>query len=690
MKLLLRSLFLLSILLTLGSNVIAQEIKVSGKVVDEFDQGLPGVNILVQGPVISGNSTDIDGSFTLEIAKGDVLTFSFIGYFDQEITYSGQAIINVKLVPDIEQLSEVVVIGYGTQKKSDLTGSTGLISSSDVDLQPVQRVENMLQGKVAGVVVSQNSGAPGTAAKVSIRGFTGNPVYVIDGFIDGDINTVNPNDIESISILKDASATAIYGSRGANGVILVTTKQGSKNDKLKIDLEYYHGISQLTRKLDLLDPASYMKVVNKKLKEGGASEIFTGDEINEAETTAGYGTDWQDEIFRVAHADNLNASMAKGWENTSVRFSLGARDDKGIVLNSAYQRFTSRLNIKSQLAQKTNLVFNASYAFENTHNLFQGGDRSDGESDVVAAATSWSPNLPVIDPLTDDYTGFQGYGTTVRRNPVYLAKEVNRDNNNNMFSTNLSVQQEILTDLKFKIFGAAQWKKGDGETFRRYEPATLGSTTKISRSDAESYKYQGNLQLDYVKDFGTDHNLNAIGVFEMISRKNESLGITTTFPINGDPEGVDSEPLLIIEPESMMSYLTRIGYSFKDKLLFTGSIRFDGSSRLPKDNQWESFLSGALAYRISDESFLKNSDLINNLKFRLGYGEIGNVNSIQAFQVQDLTDPNISGYVFDGYTLTYAEGIESGNKRANPYLKWERSRQWNGGIALGWKVGNSC
>ena len=260
--------------------MIAQEIKVSGKVVDEFDQGLPGVNILVQGPVISGSSTDIDGSFTLEIAKGDVLTFSFIGYFDQEITYSGQAIINVKLVPDIEQLSEVVVIGYGTQKKSDLTGSTGLISSSDVDLQPAQRVENMLQGKVAGVVVSQNSGAPGTAAKVSIRGFTGNPVYVIDGFIDGDINTVNPNDIESISILKDASATAIYGSRGANGVILVTTKQGSKNDKLKIDLDYYHGISQLTRKLDLLDPASYMKVVNKKLKEGGASEIFTGDEIN--------------------------------------------------------------------------------------------------------------------------------------------------------------------------------------------------------------------------------------------------------------------------------------------------------------------------------------------------------------------------------------------------------------------------
>ncbi|MEX0275319.1 MAG: SusC/RagA family TonB-linked outer membrane protein, partial [Flavobacteriaceae bacterium] len=533
----------------------------------------------------------------------------------------------------------------------------------------------------AGVVVSQNSGAPGSAAKVNIRGFTGNPVYVIDGFIDGDINAINPNDIESISILKDASATAIYGSRGANGVILVTTKNAKKNQGLKVDVDYYHTISQLNEKLDLLDPISYMKIVNRKLAEAGALEIFSSAEIAEAEGTPGFGTDWQDEIFRVAHSDNIAATLSRGWENTNLRFSLGARNDEGIVENSDYERYTSRLNFNSDLTEKTKLGVNVAFTLEKTHNIAQNGGRADGENDVVAAATAWSPNLSVIDVETGDYTGFQGYGATVRRNPVYLAQEVNRNGENKVFNANIGLEQELLENLRLKLFGATQFRDVDGRTKRRFEPATPGSVTQIATTVGNDYSYQGNIQLDYNKDFGDDHRLDVTGVFEVLDRKIERESVTTSFPTEGEP-GVDSEVIPRIEPEGQLSYLARMGYSFKDKLLFTGSVRFDGSSRLPADNQWDDFFSGAVAYRLSDEKFLKDSKTIDNLKLRLGYGEIGNVNSLSAFQVQDLTNPRIRGYVFNGQLVTDAEGLEDGSNRANPNLKWEVSKQWNTGIDL--------
>ena len=663
-------------------NGFAQEVTISGVVTDEVGDVLPGVNIQIKGTT-SGTVTDFDGNFTLSLERGDVLAFSFIGYATQEIEILDQTQLKIVLQPDLTELAMVVVIGYGTQLKKDITGSTGLVSASDVDLQPIQRVEGMLQGRVAGVVVSQNSGAPGTTAKVNVRGFTGGAIYVIDGFIGADINTINPNDIESISILKDASATAIYGARGANGVILVTTKKGTKNSPLNIDVDYFHTISKLNRKLDLLDPLSYMKIVNKKLKEGGANEIFSDAELDEAKNTPGYGTDWQDEVFRLAHADNLNLSATKGWDNTSVRLSLGARKDNGIIKNSDYQRFTSRVNINSQITNTTKLIFNGSYSFEKTHNIFQSGNRSDGQNDVVAAATAWSPNLSVIDPLTNDYTGFQGYGATVRRNPAYLVNEVNRVGKNNVYNANLTLEQELFTGFKVKAFGAAQQIKGGSEKFKRYEPATLGSTTVISESDNDSYSYQGNLQLDYSKVIGGKHSITAIGVFEALKRKNEQYSATTTYPLPGQPgDTVRSEGFPRLEPESMLSFLSRVGYSFQDKIILTASLRTDGSSRLPEGNKWGTFLSGAIAYRISDESFMENVSVISDLKLRASYGGTGNVNSLNAFQVQDLTNPKINGYTYSGYIVSPAEGFEDGSNRANPELIWETSNQFDAGFDL--------
>ncbi|NME70771.1 SusC/RagA family TonB-linked outer membrane protein [Flammeovirga aprica] len=673
---------LFSLLLLFSSvSLFAQETILKGVVTSENGDPVPYVNLVIKGTT-KGTMSSFDGSYQLSgLTINDIIAVSSVGYISQEIKYVGQKELNITVKEDAEQLDEIVVIGYGTQKKSDLTGSTGVVTAEDSDLQPVPNVQGMLQGKMAGVVVSQNSGAPGAAPKVNVRGFTGNPIYVIDGLIDGDINAVNPNDIENISVLKDASATAIYGSRGANGVIIVTTKGGKKNSPLKVNGEYYHTISQLNNKLDLLDPVSYMKIVNKKKLEAGANEIFSRDEIRRAESTPGFGTDWQDEIYRTAHSDNANISLSKGWENTTLRFSLGARNDQGIIRNTNYERYTSRLSVSSSLTSTMELNFNGSFTQEKGLNMGQGGQT--GSDNAVASATAWAPNLPVFDESTGDYTGFQGYGATVRRNPVYLTDEILRNSDRKTYATNLSLTQKILPELKFKVFGAVQYRGVDNDTYTRYEPATANSVSKLYQETISNVKYQGNAQLDFNKEFNSNHKLNATAVFEVISRQNKRDYFTTSFDQGEDQEGTLSERIYIMEPEGMLSALGRVGYSYKDKLLFTGSIRLDGSSRLPKDNQWDDFYSAALAYKLSNEEFLKNSDVISNLKLRIGYGEIGNVNSLNAFQVQDLTNPLIRPYVFNGTELSYAEGIENGNNRANPELRWEVSRQTNFGIDLG-------
>ncbi|MEN8247377.1 MAG: TonB-dependent receptor [Bacteroidota bacterium] len=661
----------------------AQTNHIQGKVLDENGMGLPGVAIAIKGTT-SGTITDLDGNFALDVESGVILQVSFVGYITQEVSVTSQTFLKISLQPDVEQLEEIVVIGYGTQKKSDLTGSTGIVTMADADLQPIQRVEDVLQGRVSGVFVSQNSGAPGSVPRVNIRGFTGSPVYVIDGFIDGDINTLNPDDIENVSVLKDASATAIYGSRGANGVIIVTTKQGAKNKKLKINAEYYHSMSVLGKKLDLLDPVSYMKIVNKKRKEANGLEAFSDEEIELAETTPGFGTDWQDEIFRPAHADNLSVSASKGWKNTSLRASLSARNDNGIIKNSDYQRYTTRLKLNSKLTAKTNLQLNAAHSYERTHNL---GDRYQGTNPIVAAATAWPPNLPVYtlyektDTTYTDYTGFQGYGPTVRLNPMYQVNEKDAQGKSYNTNGNISIQQEILKGLKFKLFGAAQYATGEGRTFTRYKPETQGSFTELNESETNRYKYQGNAQIDYSGTFSENHNLNITSVFETLVRRYKRTSLKTTFLVPGE-EGVPGATGWRDEPERMLSFLSRLGYSFKEKILFTGSMRMDGSSRLPENNKWESYFSGALAYRLSDEAFLTNSNAVDDLKLRLGYGEIGNVSSIPVFAVQDLTSPRRQAYVFDGVTPVDGEAFENGNKRSNPYLRWESSRQWNSGIDL--------
>ena len=677
-------------LLLLGGNIFGQTKKIAGIITEENGDPLIGVTIIQlnnKQESFKGTISDFEGRYKLEnVMSGDTLQFSYTGYLDQKVVFQNQLEINITLLVASHELNEVVVIGYGSQKKKDLTGATGIINTKEVELQAIQRTENILQGKVAGVTVSQNSGAPGAAPKVNIRGFTGEPVYVIDGFIGGDINSINPNDIENISVLKDASATAIYGSRGANGVILITTKSGGKKDKLNIDFGYYHTVSLLANKLDLLDPSSYMQVANFKAQEGGASALFSDAEINEA-ATMGLGTDWQDAVFRTAHSNNYQLSIAKGGEKNAYRLSIGARQDEGIITNSDYERYTLRFGMNSNFTNTTKFVLNISGNYEESHNTFQG-DRADGANDVVAAATAWSPNLPIFDPTTGDYQGFVGYGATVRRNPVFLAEERNRFNKNYTVLGNISLEQAFLEDFKIKIYGGAQVINGLSNTFLRFAPATLNAVSSTVTADRINTRFQGNIQLNYEKELTADHRINALLVYEALRRENQRFGFTASDPIT-DQLGIYSpnvsetfsEGVATLEPERMLSYLSRVGYSFKDKLLLNGSLRVDGSSRLPAGNKYQTFLSGAIAYRLSEEPFLRNIKALESMKVRLSYGETGNVNSLTAFQIQDLVK-NFNGYTFTQNQLEQATGFEDGNNRANADLIWETSRQFSTGIDI--------
>ncbi|MEN8248095.1 MAG: TonB-dependent receptor [Bacteroidota bacterium] len=682
-KFLKHSVLILLSLVTSSVLVYGQTRKVTGNIADKQGLALPGVNVVIKG-TSTGTISDLEGNYSLEVAPENILVFSFIGYQSQEITVGNQQRISVVLNEEATDIGEVVVVGYGTQKKSDLTGSVSVTSTSESELQTISRVEGFLQGKVAGVTVAMQSGAPGAQPKVNIRGYTGSPVYVIDGFIGEDINSINPADIESITVLKDASATAIYGSRGANGVILIQTKKGGKTDKLDVNVDYYHSVATLAKKMDVLDPVSYMKVVNAKAEEGGALPFFSGSEIDSIERN-GIGTDWQDESFRVAHTDNIQLSISSGGEKTSYRFSLGGHKQEGIIINGDYQRYNARFNMKTSLSKTTTLDFSISNSFEKLYNV---GNRGSANYEVVESAVSWPSNLTVIDPATGDYTAYQGYGPTTKGNPIFMAKERPSQNSNNNFAGKISLEQEFLKDFKFKLFGAVQIFNGSGMSFSRVSPASQTGHSSSNYSTSLRNKFQGSAQLSYNKEFNEDNRLDVVIVSEgLISRKNsysftamdpftDQLGIYSAAIAESFPYGNAS-----FTPEGMVSYLGRAVYSLKNKYLFTSSFRIDGSSRLTDGNKYQPFLSGAIAYRLSEEDFIKNISAINDLKLRLSYGETGDVNSVGAYQVMDLVKLGTSYYQFDGFAIP-GTTYEDGGSRANPDLIWETSRQFNAGMDL--------
>jgi len=653
--------------------LFAQEKKIKGTVLDDMGHPLPGINVTVKGKH-QGAVTDSAGSFGILAAKGDVLRFSSVNYEGDEQTIGDGSTYLMALHSKVRTISDVVVVGYGVQRKKDLTGALTSISTKDFKDQPITSVSQILQGRSAGVQVTSNAGAPGGNVSVRIRGNNSikgdnNPLYVIDGFVGADYSTLNPADIESMEVLKDASATAIYGSRGANGVVLITTKRG-KPGQLQVDFSPRFSSSRVIKKLDLLNAADFAETANANAAATGTSPIFTPDQIAQFRKTG--GTNWQDEIFRTAPTQEYQLGISGGTDKTSFYISGNYLDQQGVIINSYLKRYAFRSNLQSQLTDKLSLHLNVSAArlqsCNTTGNL--------GRFSPVTQAIAWSPTLPVYD-AKGNYT-LNDPISSITYNPVAIAKDQSMRNDNTAANLMLGLRYEFIPGLSLDVSGGVNYTNAQGRNYTG--PAVSQNLPSASRSSLEGIALQSTNNLTYTHLFGTDHRLTLMGVFEVQSFTSNGFnasGNNLTYP------SMEAYNLALAATYgvgttysnySLYSYLGRVNYSFKDKYLLTASLRRDGSSKFQGNNQYSVFPSAGVAWRLSEEPFIKALHKFDNLKIRAGYGVTGN-QAINPYQTLT-TYSNVTTAFTTG---TVTPGILLGNP-GNPNLKWETTRQADIGV----------
>lgn len=682
-----------------------QEKTITGKVSSADGEILPGVNVLIKGTT-AGTVTDADGNYTLGVPNANaVLVFSFIGFSPEEVIVADRSVINVSLTPSLETLSEVIVIGYGTVKKSDLTGSVSSIKADELKAVPTTSFDQALQGRAAGVQVVQTSGQPGAEASIRIRGISsinaGNePLYVIDGMLVttntndvtpgggvgsspriGPLSAINPNDIESIEILKDASATAIYGSRGTNGVVLITTKRGKKGTSV-VNFESYYGFQEPSKKLDLLNASQFAEFVNEARTNGGQLPEYVNPQ------NLGEGTDWQKEIFRTAPMQNYQLSFSGGSDKTQYAISGGYFGQDGIVINTDFKRYSFRTNINTELSKKFSVGTNMMFAYTRGTAVNTGLQMI--TPGVIGAALGMNPILPVYDPNRDGGYTYENDRGIVIGNPVAEAREHTALSTNGRILGNAEARYKIVEALEFKSsIGIDATFAKDRSFAPRWLKSAQGSKGEagIASLDAITWLNENTLTLN--KDVGSNSNINAVLGYTIQEFNNERLA-SYVFDI-ADPRmgyhnlrgGTNPQPPINGESRwSMMSYLGRVQYSLNSKYIFTVTGRVDASSKFSKNNKYGFFPSGAVAWRISEESFMQPlSDVISDLKLRGSLGIIGN-QAIGPYESLALVAPYGEGVFNNGNTYTfYTSSQPSGY--SNPNLKWETTRQFNVGLDAG-------
>ncbi|MDN5215225.1 TonB-dependent receptor [Fulvivirgaceae bacterium BMA12] len=663
-------------LMTVGVQHLYAQQKVTGQVTDENDQGIPGVNILIQGTT-AGVVTDATGNYSIQASQDDILVISFVGYLTENITVGSQTTINVQLVPDIQNLEEIVVIGYGTTKKSDLTGSVAQVNAESFKDQPLTRVEDALQGRAAGVTVARANGAPGAAVKVRIRGansITGNndPLVVIDGIIGGDLTTLNPNDIASMDVLKDASATAIYGSRGSNGVILVTTKQGTGQSK--VDIDYFTSFSKVPELLPTLGAADFARIENSRRIRTGGSAIFTDQEISALEASG--GTNYQDEFLQSALSHNLQIS-ASGSEGKLNYFVSGNYvDQEGIVIETGYERYSLRSNINTQVTDKLNVGLNLYGSRATTLNDLNAFGRFQG-SDIVKALT-WDPTTPVRD-ANGAYNNFSIKGlASLNYNPIANLEQSVVENISDRLNANLNVSYDIIDNLNYTLVAGVGTINSATETYRTDPPFPDASfwSNKITTHQISNI-------LTWQKDFN-EHDLKITGIYEFSGRQDRrnsynaanlavpaGFFLAETAPGSGQSIGND------LTPSTIQSYMGRGEYNYNNTIYLTATIRVDQSSVFRPDNRTGTFPSVALAYNFGNAPFFNGGSIVSDLKVRAGWGQVGNQN-IDPFSTFASVKAN-SSFAFNGATATPGSSPDG---FANPELTWETTTQTNVGVDL--------
>ncbi|WP_316814681.1 TonB-dependent receptor [Pedobacter nyackensis] len=658
-------------------------ITISGKVVDIKGKPVPGVNVMVKGIAGKGSTTDGEGKFSIVARQGDILVFSFIGFKKKEVEVGNNTVVDVTLEEEPEQLDAVVVVGYGSVKKTDLTGSVSSIGADKVtQVKAISNVAQSLQGQMAGVRVNQGSGQPGEGMLISIRGTNsiggGNaPLYVIDGILSQGISAqVNVDDIASIDVLKDASSTAIYGSRGANGVIIITTKSGKigGNGKVKVDYNGYYGFQNLRKRKDLIDASEFAQLQNEVAANDGEPLPYTAEQVK----AFGKGTDWQALVYKTAPVQNHTLSFSGGSENTKYYTSLGYFDQDGIIENSNYRRLSSRLNLEHKLNEKLRFVANLSVVQDRYLRAnYQGADFGG-----VPFQTMVMPATQGVYDANGKYTVFTGvsWGQT---NPVGVAKEQYNPSNTLRILGNAAFTYEIIKGLNFKTSASVDANSNKADV---YNPPsiTFGQPAgNASKTYGNTSSFVNENTLNYNHTFG-DHHFDALAGITYQFDKSEGLysGLARGFVTNDYQNNniqaatVKGQPETSYGDRNLISYLGRLNYNYKGKYFATFTSRYDGSSVFGENNKFGFFPSGALAWKISEEDFLKNNATVSDLKIRASYGASGN-QAIEPYQT--LARVGSVNPIFDNKPiLGYVLGT-----LPNKDLKWETTTEFDLGFDLG-------
>ncbi len=681
--------------LFLSVGAFAQSITVNGHVKDATGEPIIGATVLVPG-TSNGAATDLDGNFTLNCNQGDKLQVSYVGYATQTVTASSNLV--VTLVEDSKVLNDVVVIGYGRAKKSDLTGSVTAIKPDEKNHGLQTNAQDMIQGKIAGVNITTSSGQPGSGATIRIRGgssfnASNDPLIVIDGLamdnqgvkgLSNPLSMVNPNDIESFTVLKDASATAIYGSRGSNGVIIITTKKGRKNMAPKVSYNGNVSLSLIKKYTDVLDGNEYRELVKEMYGEGSARYNLLGSA----------NTDWQKQIYRTAVSHDHNVTVQGGFANVPYRLSVGYTGQNGILKTSNFQRVTTSLNLSPSLLDD-HLKFNINGKFMFAKNRY-------ANSDAIGNAVSFDPTQPVTSSDAR-FSNFNGYWQWTQdapyddsawpyskialatSNPVSMIEEKDDRANSYDYQGNVEVDYQIhgLEDLRLHMNFSGDWANGKQTT--DYQPWGPSNFYYGNHGFTKENKYNLNYTayIQYYKDFSEAHHFDIMGGYEW--RHEKYWGNQKYYGLYPSTSAKAGEEVTPTKREwksehYLVSFYGRMNYIALDRYMLTATLRADGSSRFGKGNKWGYFPSVALGWKINEEAFLKDVQAVTEMKLRLGWGMTGQQEGIGDYTYIPTYNQTQSSRTL--YPI-YSDGYQYKPDAYNPNVKWETTTTWNAGIDFG-------
>jgi len=672
-----------------ASTLSLQQLLVEGRVLNQEAKALEGVSVFLKNNPKIGTTTNSDGYYNISVPSGSTLVFSYTGYQKTEENVNNRTQVNVTLLEQESALDEVVVVGYGAVKRGDLTGSVSTVAEKDIKSTPIVALDRAMQGRVAGVNVTTNSARPGGATTVRIRGTgsvnAGNePLYVIDGFPTGNLNSININDIESMEVLKDASATAIYGSRGSNGVILVTTRRGKAGQSV-ISYDGYYGRQSVRRKIPLLNAQQFAEFVNDANINNGSAPYFDGSSPERPlSSSLGEGTDWQDAILQTAPIQDHQLSAFGGTEKTKYALSLGYYGQDGIIINSDFKRYSLRANLDSDVSSRLKVGLSAQGVYTKGNNAQTEIEGNTAYGSVIPSALNYSPTFPIFNTDGSYFSNQGPLNGLGADNPYAMTQEFTNRNSLIRFLANSYAEFKITDDLKLRSTLGADLQANKASSYISrlvISGATLGGRAEVASSQTINWLNENTLTYD--KQLDDIHHVNALlGYTYQQSDYETATARANTF--NDDFAeyhnlGAGSTlvaPLSGVNQWRLISYIARVNYGYDDRFLITFTGRRDGSSRFGPNNKFGFFPSGALAWKFNNEKWMQGIKSLSDAKLRVSYGLSGN-QEIDNYRF--LANITPYAYVLGGTLLTgnAPSGI------ANPNLRWEKNAQLDIGLDIG-------